>query len=296
MKIRTSFTDLIGIDYPIIGAPMFMVSYERYAIALAESGALGTFPLPNYKTLEDLEQALNIIRAATNKPIGVNIHLSGRFPWKEQLALCLDSGVTFFISSLGSPNHILQDVHTNGGIVFADVINLEQGLKARDKGVDGLIAVGAGAGGHCGDISTLVFTPYLVEKTGLPVIAAGGIGTGRQMAAALAMGACGVVVGTRLIATDEAGAAMAYKEAVIAAKPEEIITTSAITGHPATWLPGSITRSEEQPLLELRNWGDIWSAGQSVAQADAILPIHEVIQNMVQDYHQAIKEMDQTVK
>ena len=295
MKIKTPFTELLGIDYPIIGAPMFLVSYEPYVIALAESGALGAFPLPNYRTLEGLEQALKVIRAGTSKPIGVNIHLSGRFPWKEQLALCLDSGVSFFISSLGNPALILEDVHANGGIVYADVITPEQGLKARDRGADGLIAVGAGAGGHCGEISTMVFTPYLAQLTGLPVVSAGGISTGGQLAAALAMGACGVVVGTRLIATQEAGAVEAYKEAVVAAKPEEIITTSAITGHPATWLPGSIDKSEEQPLLELRNWGDIWSAGQSVAQADQILPIRKVIEKMVLDYQYAVKELDRSM-
>jgi hypothetical protein len=100
MKIRTEFTDKIGVDYPIIGAPMFLVSYERYVIALAEAGALGAFPLPNYRTTEGLKQALRLIRQETSKPIGVNIHLSGRFPWKEQLAICLDAGVSFFIGSL----------------------------------------------------------------------------------------------------------------------------------------------------------------------------------------------------
>ena len=148
MKITTKFTELTGLDYPIIGAPMFLVSYERYVIALAEAGAMGTFALPNYRTIEELKTALQVIRQATSKPIGVNIHLSGRFPWKEQLALCLDAGVTFFISSLGNPALILDDVHANGGVVYADVVKLEHALKSRDRGVDGLIAVGAGAGGQ----------------------------------------------------------------------------------------------------------------------------------------------------
>ncbi|RME49882.1 MAG: nitronate monooxygenase, partial [Caldilineae bacterium] len=103
MKIKTSFTELLGIDYPIIGAPMFLISYEEYVIALSEAGALGAFPLPNYRTLDDLRRALRTIRQGTQKPIGVNIHLSGRFPWREQLALCLDAGVSFFIASLGNP-------------------------------------------------------------------------------------------------------------------------------------------------------------------------------------------------
>jgi nitronate monooxygenase len=296
VKIRTWFTETTGIETPIIGAPMFLVSYERYVIALAEAGAMGTFPLPNYRTLDELQQALQIIRRTTNKPIGVNIHLSGRFPWKEQLALCLDAGVSFFISSLGNPALILPDVHANGGIVFADVIKLEQGLKARDRGADGLIAVGAGAGGHCGSISTLVLTPYLVEKTGLPVIAAGGISTGEQMAAALALGACAVVVGTRLIATDEAGAAQEYKQAVIAAGPEEIITSATITGNPATWLASSIADFQERPSLDSKKWRDLWSAGQSVAQTESILPIQAVIEEMVAGYQHATQRLNQTLK
>ncbi|HEY9152919.1 MAG TPA: nitronate monooxygenase [Anaerolineales bacterium] len=295
MKIQNSFTESLGIDYPIIGAPMFLVSYERYVIALAEAGALGTFPLPNYRTTSELKQALQNIREATSKPIGVNIHLSGRFPWKEQLALCLDAGVSFFISSLGNPALILDDVHANGGTVFADVIKLEQGLKARDRGVDGLIAVGAGAGGHCGTISTLVFTPYLAKKTGLPVIAAGGISTGEQMAAALAVGACGVVVGTRLIATEEAGAVQAYKQAVVEAEPEGIVTTAAITGHPASWLASSIADFQGQPSLDSKIWRDLWSAGQSVAQTDSIEPIQNVIREMADDYTRACHRLSQTI-
>lgn len=295
MKIETDFTRLIGVDYPIIGAPMFLISYEEYVIALAQAGALGAFPLPNYRTTDDLKQALHTIRNATDRPIGVNIHLSGRFPWQEQLKLCLDAGVSFFISSLGNPALILDDVHANGGLVFADVISLAQGLKARDRGADGLIAVAAGAGGHCGTIPTLVFVPYLRQKTGLPVVAAGGISTGEQMAAALAVGACAVIVGTRLIATPEARAAPAYKQAVIAAGPGDIVTTAEITGNPATWLAASIANFHERPSVESKRWRDFWSAGQSVAQTETIQPIAEVVAEMAAGYQQACRRLQQTL-
>ena len=145
-KIETEFTRMMGIDYPIIGAPMFLVSYEELVISVAEAGGLGAIPLPNFFKIEDLKKTLTNIRKATDKPIGVNIHLSGMFEWKAQLALCLDAGVKFFITSLGDPRLILDDVHANGGKVFADIISLEQGLKARDRGVDGLIAVASGDG------------------------------------------------------------------------------------------------------------------------------------------------------
>ncbi len=294
-KIRTEFTERLGIAYPIIGAPMFLVSYEEYTIAVSEAGALGAFPLPNYRTLDGLQRALATIRAATQKPIGVNIHLHGKFEWQEQLKLCLDAGVKFFISSLGNPQLIVEDVHANGGIVFADVISLRQGLKARDRGVDGLIAVGAGAGGHCGQLPTLVFVPYLKEKTGLPVAAAGGISTGGQMAAALAIGACAVVTGTRMIATEEARASRDYKQAVLAAGPEDIVTSDKITGNPATWLASSIAQMEHSPELGSKRWRDIWSAGYSVAQTNAIKPAAEVIRDMVVEYVNACEALEKSM-
>jgi nitronate monooxygenase len=189
----------------------------------------------------------------------------------------------FFISSLGDPALILDDVHRNGGIVFADVISSAQGLKARDRGADGLVAVGSGAGGHCGNVPTLILVPYLREVTSLPVLAAGGISTGAQMAAALAVGACGVVVGTRLIASPESGAAEAYKQEVVDASPEEIVTSSEITGNPATWLPNTIREYRAHPEREWKGWRDLWSAGQSVAQVDAIKPVSEVVYEMVEE-------------
>jgi nitronate monooxygenase len=295
VKIRTEFTETLGIDYPIVGAPMFLVSYEEYTVAVSAAGALGAFPLPNYDTTAALRAALKNIRRATDRPIGVNIHLSGRFPWAEQLRICLDAGVTFFISSLGNPALILDDVHANGGIVFADVVSLEQGLKARDRGADGLVAVGSGAGGHCGTIPTFILVPYLRERTALPVLAAGGISTGAQMAAALAVGACGVVVGTRLIATAESGAPAAYRQAVVNAAPEEIVTSSEITGHPATWLPDTIREYREHPEREWKGWRDLWSAGQSVAQVDGVKPVAGVIREMVDDYVRVCGDLRQRV-
>ncbi len=294
-RIETEFTRMMGIEYPVIGAPMFLVSYEELTVAVSEAGGLGMFPTPNYRTVEDLKKALVAIRQATSKPIGVNLHLHGRFPWREQLALCLDAGVSFFITSLGDPRLILEDVHANGGKVFPDVISLEQGLKARDRGADGLIAVGAGAGGHGGTVSTMVLVPYLREKVGLPVIAAGGISTGRQMAAALALGACGVIVGTRLIATHESRAKEDYKKAVIEAGPEDVVYTDRITGTPCNWLAKSIERVERAPELGSKRWLDFWSAGQSVAQVREITSAGAVVDEMVRDYLAVLEELNGTV-
>ena len=290
-KIETEFTRMIDVDYPIIGAPMFLLSYEELVIAVARAGGLGAIPLPNFRTTEDLKKTLTCIREATDRPIGVNIHLSGRFEWKAQLSLCLEAGVKFFITSLGDPKLILDDVHANGGKVFPDVISLEQGLKSRDRGADGLIAVASGAGGHCGTIPTHIFIPSLKSKTDLPIIAAGGISTGAQMAAAMAVGACAVVVGTRLIATTESRAQSAYKEAVVRASPEDIVCTARITDNPASWLAESIKDFDEQPKVGSKRWRDFWSAGQSVAQVEEITSATELVSEMVEEYIRVCKTL-----
>ena len=261
---------------------MFLVSYEELTIAVSEAGGLGMFPLPNYRTTDDLETAFKIIRKATDKPIGVNIHLSGKFPWKEQLALCLEYGVSFFITSLGDPSLIIDDLHKSGGLVFADVISSKQGIRAKERGVDGLVAVAAGAGGHGGTIPTMILVPYLKESTGLPVIAAGGVSTGAQLAASLCLGACGAIVGTRLLATIEAGISDAYKQAVIDTEPEGIVSTDRLTGNPASWIASSIEGTDSGPEIGSRKWKDLWSAGQSVAQTKKICSAEEIVQEMAQ--------------
>jgi nitronate monooxygenase len=290
-KIATDFSRLLGIDYPIVGAPMFLVSYESLTAAVSEAGGLGMFPLPNYRTPGDLEAALAGIRRKTARPIGVNIHLSGRFEWERQLDLCLEYGVRFFITSLGDPRLILDRVHDAGGLVYADVINLPQARRAADKGVDGLAAVAAAAGGHSGSSPTIVLTPYLREETGLPVLAAGGVSTGRQLAAVLALGASGAVVGTRLIASTEARAADEYKDAVVRAGPDDIVCTDRITGNPCNWLAESAAKFDTHPEIGSGKWAELWSAGRSVAQTDRILPAGEVVRNMAAECLETMRSL-----
>jgi len=294
-RINTHLTEMLDIKYPIIGAPMFVVSYEELAIAVSEAGGLGCIPLPNYRTTEDLSKALKTIRAATDKPIGVDIHVSGKFPWEEQLALCLEAGVSVFITSLGDPTVILEDVHSAGGKVFANVISLEQGLKAQERGLDGLIAVASWAGGHEGTTPTIILVPDLAKNTKLPVIAAGGISTGSQMAAALSIGACGIVVGTRLVATTESRAAKAYKEMIIESGPEDIVSTDRITGNPSTWIAKTIEGIESGPEIGSRKWLDLWSAGKSVAQAREIKPARDLVREIVEDYFKACEKLEATI-
>ncbi len=279
---------MFGIDYPIIGAPMFQVSNENLAAAITEAGGLGCISLTNYQTVDQLGDALSRIRQRTAKPIGVNIHLSGKFEWRKQLAACLDKGVQLFITALGDPSLVIDDIHQSGGKVFTSVIYLKHAKRAEERGVDGLIATGAGAGGHCGKISTMVLVPYLKRETNLPIIAAGGIGTGSQMAAALSLGASGVVIGTRLIATPEASSSLEYKQAVIDALPEDIVFTDRITGNVASWIGKSIEMLDTPTDPFAAEWKNLWSAGQSVAQVKGVMPAGEIIAEMVAEYNRVL--------
>lgn len=287
--IKSFFTEMLHIKYPIIGAPMFLVSYEDLAIAVSEAGGLGMIPLPNFRTESELAKAFSVINRRTAKPVGVNIHLSGKFEWEKQLEICLEAGVKFFITSLGDPRLIIDRVHERGGLVFADVINLEQALKAKERGVDGLVAVGYGAGGHGGKVSILVLVPWLIKEVGLPVVAAGGISTGAQLAAAMASGACAAIIGTRLIASTESRASEGYKKAVLQAGPDDIILTDRITGNNASWIASSIETADEKLDPGSKKWLDLWSAGHSVAQVDSIKPAAEIIAAMVEEFNTICK-------
>ncbi|MHA1209063.1 MAG: NAD(P)H-dependent flavin oxidoreductase [Candidatus Freyarchaeota archaeon] len=293
-KINT-ISDILGIEYPIIGAPMFMVSYEELAVAVSEAGGLGCIPLPNYRTIDELKSALSNIRRATSKPIGVNIHLSGKFDWREQLKVCLDAGVDLFITSLGDPSIVVKDIHDYEAKIFTSVSSLKHALEAEKKGVDGIIAVGYGAGGHGGNISTMVLVPCLAEKTNLPIVAAGGIATGAQMAAAFCLGACGVVIGTRLIASLEARASREYKQAVIEASAEDIVYTDRITGNFANWIRKSIVGWNGPPDLDSEEWKNLWSAGQSVAQVNEIKKAGEIIKEIMEDFKRVSKELEKVI-
>lgn len=319
-SIDTSFSKLMGIQYPIIAAPMFLVSNEDIVVAASEAGGIGTFPSLNYRPPEKFQEALKNIKSRTKKPIGVNIIVNKSNTRQEgDLKIALDAGVELFITSLGNPKSVIQDAHKNGAKVICDVTNLEFAKKVQDLGADGVIAVGAGAGGHAGPISPLVLIPWLKSELQIPIIAAGGISHGGQIAACLALGASAVSIGTRFIASKEAGVDMAYKQAVVASTPEDIVMTTRVSGTPAAvinteyvkklgtdlpWLLKSLkdnpmTKKYVVPLIHLMgmkaleksvinpSWKTVWSAGQSVGLVDDILETAEIYRKLVSEYHEA---------
>lgn len=298
MKIRTRLTELLNIDLPVIGAPMFLVSYPDLVSAVSEAGGIGCFPALNYRTSEELRDGLQEIRARTQKPIGVNLilHKEHNPRWPEQYEIAMQEKVELIITSLGSPRSIVSEIKATGASLFCDVTTLRHAEVVAQAGADALIAVAAGAGGHAGSITPFALFPYLKERTGLPVVAAGAISTGKQMAAAFALGADAVYVGTRLIATPEAQAADGYKQMLIDAKPEDIVYTDRVSGIPANWMRQSLEQSKdiidnatgrkslEDVHEDAKRWRDIWSAGHGVSDIAELQPAGDVIREMAREY------------
>lgn len=319
-KLDTAFTKMMGTQVPIIAAPMFLVSNEDMVVEASEAGALGTFPALNYRPLENYVKALKDIRSRTKKPIGVNIIVNKSNTRQSQdLKHALDHGVEFLITSLGNPKDVIRDAHKNGAKVFCDVTNLEHALKVEDLGADGVIAVAQGAGGHAGPISMLVLIPWLKTRLKIPIVAAGGVSHGSQMAACLALGADAVSVGTRFIASQESRVEMAYKEAILKSSPEDILLSTRISGTPASvirtpyidklgtdlpWILRKLknhpaTKKLVVPLIHLMGmkaletaasqptWKQVWSAGQSVAMIEEILSTRQIVENLVNEFDSA---------
>lgn len=232
--IPTAFTELLGCAYPIISGPMFLVSDENLVSAVSEAGGLGATPSLNWRTTADFKNALRSIKARTSKPFGVNLIVNQANPRQHaDLDVCAEEKIPLVITSLGNPKETIRRMHEVGGKVFCDVTNLSYAQKVQDLGADGVIAVSAGAGGHAGPISPLVLIPYLKKHLRIPVIAAGGIATGEQMAAAMLLGASAVQIGTRFIATNEAKVDDRYKNAIVNSEPDDIVLTKKISGTPA---------------------------------------------------------------
>ena len=304
MKIKTKITEMLNIDLPIIGAPMFLVSYPDLVAAVSEAGGIGTFASMSYRTLPELNDALHTIRAKTKKPIGVNIILYKEHnpQWKEQLQICLDHKVELIITSLGTPKSIVNEVKSTGAKIFCDVTTLRHAKIIAKAGADVLIAVAQGAGGHAGNISPFSLIPYLAEETNLPIVAAGAISTGKQMVASLALGAEAVYVGTRLIATNEAQTVPAYKDSIINSGPEDLTYTDEVSGIPANWMNDSLAKfrdfkkgATEAEVKEVKaqpkRWKEIWTAGHGVAQIKEIVPAATVVQNMAKEYLDIIESL-----
>lgn len=251
--MKTALTELLGIELPVIMAPMFLVTNVEMVVAAAESGMAGCIPALNFRTIEELEVGLKEIKKRTKKPFGVNLIVNkSNVLAQKQLAKCIEVGVDFFITSLGSPEEVIRESKKHGIKVFCDVIDEAYAKKVEALGADGIIAVNSGAGGHLGNIPASVLVPALKKVCKIPVISAGGVGTGSGILAMLALGADGLSIGSPFIASTEAGVTDDYKKACVEYNAEDIAVTTKLSGSRCTVIETPYLKKigTDQNLLE----------------------------------------------
>jgi nitronate monooxygenase len=231
----TELTRMLGIKYPIIQAPMFLISNTSMVIEAGEAGITGAIPALNYRTVEELKVAITELKEKCRGPFGINLIVNkSNFKYKEQLEACCDLKVDYIITSLGSPEETIKQAHKAGVKVFCDVTNVEYAKKVESLGCDGIIAVNKEAGGHAGPTTAAELIPELKKACAIPIISAGGVGDYKSLNAALELGADGVSVGSIFIATTESPVSMAYKQAIIDYKADDIVLTTKLSGSPCT--------------------------------------------------------------
>lgn len=299
---------LKNLRLPLFAAPMFLVSGTELVIAACKSGILGSFPAANARTSEQLEDWLQQITRAVDPeadgPWAINLvahKLNKRLAADLELTVKYQAPVV--ITALGAPGPVVQAVHEYGGLVFADVISIEHARKAAAAGVDGLILVGAGSGGHTGSITGFSFVSAVRQFWGGFLVIAGGITDGAGILASQALGADAAYMGTRFIAATESMAKPAYRQMLIDSTASDIITTNAFTGIPNNMLrpsieaagidPNNIPPSErgkinfDDPHQGAKAWRDIWSAGQGVDAIKSTQTVAEIVDNLASEYVQA---------
>jgi nitronate monooxygenase len=271
---------------------MFIISNASMLISCARAGILGVIPSLNGRTHDDFRAILKEVRQATDLPFGVNLTIGLTDPQRIQadLEACIEFEVPVLVTSYGNPTPIVHVAHQHNMTVLHDVIHLKHALKAKQAGVDGIIGVCAGAGGHGGTFNPYAFLPLLKEELKIPIIAAGCISTGDHMVASLSLGADLCYMGSRFIASTECDAQMQYKSSVVDAGLDDIVYTDSVSGVYANFLKSTLPetgpRTRESPH---KKWKDIWSAGQGVAQIQSIESIEMIVNTMVDQYHQRLE-------
>lgn len=228
-----SLCDILDIEFPIIMAPMFLVSNEEMVIEALNCGITAALPAANYRKKGQLASAISAIKQKSEKPFGINLVVNKSNPrYKQQLTEILSAKPAFIITSLGNPKEVIQKAKATGIKVFCDVTDLKIALKVEKLGADAIIAVNCYAGGHSGTLKPEVLMQHLRENCHLPIIYAGGIAKKQDITSAQKLGAAGVSVGTIFIASKECKVTNEYKQAVINYGAKDIVLTRKLSGSP----------------------------------------------------------------
>lgn len=332
--MQTKLTKILSIDFPMIMAPMFLVSNEAMLVEGMKSGIAAAFPSLNYRKDGELEELLDNLNREkadlnVNGTYGVNLIVQKTNPlYERHLKICVEKKVPFYITSLGSPKQVIEQAHAYGAKVFCDVTNLEHAKKCAELGCDGFIAVGQGAGGHAGPNPLQIIVPALQYTfPEVPVIAAGGIADGAGIVSMLSIGAAGVSVGTRFIASTEASVSQEYKKAIVDSRMSDIVLTEKISGTPCTiintpfakkigykqnWFERMLSNNARtkkyfkmwvqlsgmkklERSIKPGNYETLWCAGQSVELIHDILPCKDIITRMKKETAEAFDRLSKIV-
>lgn len=316
MASRQEILDRLNLRIPVVASPMFIVSQIDLVKAAVTSGILGTFPSLNQRSVEgfdawltELEEYFSAYEAQHKvklPPYGVNliVHRTN-LRVQADLEVCVKHKVPVVITSLGANTDVIDAVHSYGGLVFHDVTNAYHAQKAIDAGVDGLICVTSGAGGHAGTTNPIPLIHEIRNIWDGVILMGGCLSKGQDIATALSMGADLAYMGTRFIATEEAVASEGYKNMIIESGSKDIIYTAAVSGIPGNYLAQSLINVGITPELweskakvdfdeklnkEVKAWKDLWSAGQGVATIQEKLPVAELVDRLYKEFKEALEK------
>ena len=310
------------LNLPAVAAPMFLISGPELVLECFKNGVVGTFPDLNQRTSEGFEEWLITIKKELNNfeeetgkkaaPYGVNLIVHHTNPRVQaDLALCVKHKVPIIITSLGAVSQLVDAVHSYGGLVFHDVIKKRHAEKAAEAGVDGLILVAAGAGGHGGTINPMSFISEIRSFFNKIILLSGCISNGRDIASAIQMGADLAYMGTRFINTKESMAEEGYKEMIINSKASDIVYTAAVSGVEANFLKPSLEAmgiTEEmwskkakmdfgkEMDTEAKAWKTIWSAGQGVTSIEDSPSSKDLIDSLKEEFTLSINKQTEMLK
>ncbi|USG60465.1 nitronate monooxygenase family protein [Sneathiella marina] len=309
------------LSLPVIASPMFIVSGPELVIAQCKEGIVGSFPALNARPIEQLDEWLYQIKAELAEyaeanpdkkvaPFAVNqiVHASNS-RLMEDVALCVKHEVPIIITSLRAPNEIVEAIHSYGGIILHDVTNIRHAEKAIEAGVDGLILVCAGAGGHAGKLSPFALVSEIRQFFDGPIALSGAIANGHSILSAQALGADLAYMGSAFIATQEANAVDGYKEMIVESRGEDIVYTNTFTGVHGNYLSPSITRAGLDPenlpgadksrmnfgsggISKAKAWKDIWGSGQGIGSVNDIPTVADYVDRLKEQYAEAKVEMN----
>ncbi|MCR9213232.1 MAG: nitronate monooxygenase family protein [Proteobacteria bacterium] len=309
------------LSLPVIASPMFIVSGPELVIAQCKEGIVGSFPALNARPIEQLDEWLTQIKSELSEyaeanpdkkvaPFAVNQivhHSNSRL--MEDVELCVKHEVPIIITSLRAPNEIVDAIHSYGGIILHDVTNIRHAQKALEAGVDGLILVCAGAGGHAGRLSPFALVSEIRQFFDGPLALSGSIANGHSILSAQAMGADLAYIGSAFIATQEANAVDGYKEMIVESTGEDIVYTNTFTGVHGNYLRPSIERAGLDPenlpgadksrmnfgsggISKAKAWKDIWGSGQGIGSVKDVPTVSAYVDRLKEQYAEAKAEIN----